>query len=114
MNNDNEVGVVPVDQMVGGDGDMPGLSQPVTMDDIQDILMSDAPLEDRKMRLLGMRRDMEARASGDLGDEFGSLITEIDGALATLNGPADTYATRGSLGLDTQNRGDSQPVDKTA
>ena len=114
MSNDHEVGVVPVDQMVGGDGDMPGLSQPVTTDDIQDILMSDAPLEDRKQRLLGMRHDMEARAAGDLGGEFEPIIAEIDGALATLEGPADTYATRGSLGLDTQNRGDSQPVDRTA
>lgn len=114
MDNDNELGVVPVDQMVGGDGDTPGLSQPVTTDDIQDIVMSDSPLEDRKMRLVELRRDMEARASGDLGGEFEPLIAEIDGALATLEGPADTYASRGSLGLDTQNRGDSQPSDKTA
>ena len=111
---DNEVGVVPVDQAVGGDGDTPGLSQPVTTDDIQDILMNDAPLEERKMRLLEMRRDMEARASGDLGGEFEPMIAEIDGALATLEGPADTSASRGSLGLDTQNRGDSQPADETA
>ena len=114
MNNDNEVGVVPVDQMVGGDGDTPGLSQPVTTDDIQDILMSDRPLEDRKMRLMELRRDMEARAAGDMGGEFEPIIAEIDGALATLEGPADTYASRGSLGLDTQNRGDSQPSDRTA
>ena len=114
MSNDHEIGVVPVDQMVGGDGDTPGLSQPVTTDDIQDILMNDAPLEERKMRLLEMRRDMEARASGDLGGEFDPIIAEIDGALATLEGPADTYASRGSLGLDTQNRGDSQPADETA
>lgn len=114
MSNEHEVGVVPVDQMVGGDGDTPGLSQPVTTTDIQDILMSDRPLEDRKMRLMEMRRDMEARASGDMGGEFEPIIAEIDGALATLEGPADTYASRGSLGLDTQNRGDSQPSDRTA
>ena len=114
MSNEHEVGVVPVDQMVGGDGDMPGLSQPVTTDDIQDILMSDRPLEDRKMRLMELRRDMEARAAGDMGGEFDGLVAEIDGALATLEGPADTYASRGSLGLDTQNRGDSQPGDRTA
>ena len=114
MSNDNEIGVVPVDQMVGGDGDMPGLSQPVTADEIQDIVMSDAPLEDRKMRLMGLRRDMQERAAGDMGGEFEPLIAEIDGALATLEGPADTFASRGSLGLDTQNRGDSQPADETA
>ena len=114
MNDENEIGVVPVDQMVGGDGDTPGLSQPITVDEIQDVIMSDAPVADRIARLQGMRRDLEQRAAGDMGGEFGELITEIDGALATLNGPADTYATRGSLGLDTQNRGDSQPVDKTA
>ena len=114
MSNDNELGVVPVDQMVGGDGDTPGLSQPITTEDIQDVLMSDAPVADRVARLEGMRRDLEQRAGGDMGNEFSELITEVDGALATLNGPADTYATRGSLGLDTQNRGDSQPADKTA
>lgn len=114
MSNDHELGVVPVDQMVGGDGDTPGLSQPVTTDEIQDVLMGDQPLEERKMRLMEMRRDLESRASGDLGGEFQPLIAEIDGALATLEGPGDTYASRGSLGLDTQNRGDSQPADKTA
>ena len=114
MNNDNELGVVPVDQMVGGDGDTPGLSQPITVDEIQDVLMSDAPVEERIARLQGMRHDLSQRASGDMGSEFGELIAEIDGALATLNGPADTYAARGSLGLDTQNRGDSQPADETA
>ena len=114
MSNDHEVGVVPVDQMVGGDGDTPGLSQPITTDEIQDVLMSDRPLEERKMRLMEMRRDLESRAAGDMGGEFQPLIAEVDGALATLEGPADTYASRGSLGLDTQNRGDSQPSDRTA
>ena len=114
MSDENELGVVPVDQMVGGDGDTPGLSQPITVDEIQDVTMSDASVADRVARLEGMRRDLNARASGDMGNEFGELIAEIDGALATLNGPADTYAARGSLGLDTQNRGDSQPVDETA
>ena len=114
MGSDHELGVVPVDQMVGGDGDMPGLSQPVTIDDIQDILMNDAPLEERRMRLLELRHDMEARASGDLGGEFAPVIDEINGALATLEGPADTFASRGSLGMDTQDRGDSQPADEAA
>ena len=113
MSDDNELGVVPVDQAVGGDGDTPGLSQPITSDEIQDVLMSDSPVADREARLQEMRRDLEMRRSGDTGDEFGELIVEIDGALATLNGGADTYASRGSLGLDTQNRGDSQPVDRT-
>ena len=114
MDNDNELGVVPVDQAVGGDGDTPGLSQPITSDEIQDVLMSDAPVGERVARLEGMRRDLSMRAAGDQGTEFDALIVEIDGAIATLNGPADTYASRGSLGLDTQNRGDSQPTDKTA
>ena len=114
MNDEKEIGVVPVDQMVGGDGDTPGLSQPITMDEIQDVTMSEAPVADRVARLQGMRRDLEQRAAGDMGGEFGELIAEIDGALAMLNGSADTYAARGSLGLDTQNRGDSQPADETA
>ena len=104
MGTDNELGIVPVDQMVGGDGDTPGLSQPVTSDEIQDILVSEHPIEERRMRLMELRNDLIARDSGDLGNEFEALIAEIDGAIATLDGPGDIVGTRDALGLDADER----------
>ena len=104
MANDHELGVVPVDQMVGGDGDMPGLSQPVTIDEINDVLMSEHPLEERRMRLRGMRDDLVARSAGDRGGEFDALILEIDRALDTLDGTGDVVGTRDALGLAADER----------
>ena len=99
MRNQSELGVVPVDQMVGGDGDTPGLSQPITVDEIQDVLMSDEPVEQRRNRLMEMRDDLVARSSGDQGREFEPLLDEVNGAIATLDGPADTFGTREAVGL---------------
>ena len=104
MSNDHELGVIPVDQMVGGDGDTPGLSQPVTSDEVQDIMMSEKPREERVMRLRELRMDLARRQGADMGGEFDSLIAEIDDAIATLNGPADTVGMRDSLGLAADER----------
>lgn len=104
MSNDNELGIIPVDQMVGGDGDTPGLSQPVTIDEIQDILLSPHPIEERRARLMGLRDDLNARAAGDMGSEFEPLLREIDGALATLDTPGDVVGMRDSVGLDPNER----------
>ena len=113
MRSDSELGVVPVDQMVGGDGDTPGLTQPITIDDIQDALFSEQPLERRRMRLLEMRDDLRARQAGDTGGEFDALVSEVERALATLDQPGDVVGTRDALGLASDERlradGDGQP-----
>ena len=110
MAEDNELGVVPVDQMVGGDGDTPGLSQPVTLDEVQDIVMSEHPREERIARLRGLRDDLAQRMSGDMGGEFDALVAEIDGAIATLEGPGDIVGTRDALGLAADARAGSDPA----
>ena len=111
MSGQEELGVVPVDQMVGGDGDTPGLSQPVTSDEVQDVLMSEHPLQERIARLQGFKADLLQRAGGDMGGEFDSLIAEIDGAIATLEGPADTVGMRDSLGLAADERTANRTTD---
>ena len=104
MRSDNELGVVPVDQMVGGDGDTPGLTQPVTIDDVQDALYSEQPLERRRMRLMEMRDDLAARQAGDMGGEFDALIAEVERALETLDQPGDVIGTRDAIGLARDER----------
>ena len=104
MRSDNELGVVPVDQMVGGDGDTPGLTQPITIDEVQDALFSEQPLERRRMRLMEMRDDLRARQVGDTGNEFDALIDEVERALATLDGPGDVDGTRDAIGLARDER----------
>ena len=104
MSNDHELGIVPVDQMVGGDGDTPGLSQPITIDEVQDIAMSERSLEERKMRLREIRFDLVQRAAGDTGNEFDALIAEVDRYLEMLEGPGDVVAMRDSVGLARDER----------
>lgn len=81
--NDNPVD--PIDVQIGGDADPGGLAQPITAEDVQAILMSPEPVERRLDTLKQMRGEIEARASADRGGEFGSLLAEIDDAIAELS-----------------------------
>ena len=108
MQNDHALGVVPVDQMVGGDGDTPGLSQPITSDEIQDVLMSEHPLEQRRARLVEIRNDLASRDAGDRGNEFGPLLAEVESAIATLEGDGDVLGTRDALGLAADERANDE------
>ncbi len=79
---------------VGDDSDLPGYDQPIAQDDIDAILSSArGTVEERRELLRRMRDDLQARQGMDESAEFGSLIEAIDGALATLDLPADGIGT---------------------
>lgn len=84
--NNSENRIDPVDVQVGGDADPGGIAQTITSEDVQALLMSPDPVDARLRALARMRGDLETRAAADRGDEFGSLVAEIDDAIAQLSG----------------------------
>ena len=77
--------VDPVDVQVGGDADLDGIAQTITSDDIDAVLMSPEPVDQRLETLKSMRAELEARSHADRGNEMAPLIAQIDGAIALLS-----------------------------
>tara|TARA_R110002020_G_scaffold34066_26_gene103782 strand:+ start:51944 stop:52213 length:270 start_codon:yes stop_codon:yes gene_type:complete len=75
----------PVDAQVGGDGDIDGIAQTITGDDIDTVLMSPSPVEQRIDTLREMRVELEARSHADRGGEIAPLLNQLDAAIALLS-----------------------------
>lgn len=81
----NSSNIDPVDVQVGGDADLSGIAQTITPDDIDAVLMSPSPIEDRLESLKAMRGELEARSHADRGSEMAPLISQIDAGIALLS-----------------------------
>ena len=96
------------DYEVGDDSDLPGDDQPITQDDIDEILNSpNATVEERRAMLLELLNDIGARRGMDAVNEYDSLAGEIDAALATLDTTGDGIGTPGAYGFDPEDRAQS-------
>jgi hypothetical protein len=67
--------------------DQPGIAQPYSQTEIEDLLFGDdRPVEERLQRLREMRSELSARESGDWGDEDpAALLAEVDRAIDALS-----------------------------
>lgn len=94
----SDLDILAVDAQLGSDGDLPGLSQPITMDEINDVIYaaSDSVAE-RVEKLQMIRQDLVARNTADFVDSYDDYISAIDAGLAELQGEADGFITPESL-----------------
>lgn len=76
--------VEPIHLQVGGDADIGGIAQTITSQDIDALLVADAPVDERLEALKAMRSELEARLAADRGNEIAPLIDEVDAAIAQL------------------------------
>ena len=74
----------PVDAQVGGDADIDGIAQTLTADDINAVLMSPQPTEQRLESQKAMRAEIEARSHADFGNDMAPLLGDIDAAISKL------------------------------
>ena len=98
---DPTIRTLPVDTAISGDAYMPGLSNPVTAAEIQDIALNpNNPVQERLDALGELRREMVARDSADTLPDTKALIAEIDARIDQLNqlgeGSADPDVLRQS------------------
>jgi hypothetical protein len=75
----------PVDAQIGGDADIDGIAQTITADDINAVLLSPQPVNQRLETLRSMRSELEARSHADFGNEMAPLINDLDTAIDQLS-----------------------------
>ena len=97
------------DFRVGDDDDMPGLDEPITMDDIDAVLFSPSgSIEERRETLVSMLNDLDTRrsmeADSDMGTDLQALVDRIEDALASLDADATGDGTPGAFGFDPADR----------
>lgn len=78
--------VVSQETDVGDDGDAPGISQPLSQAEIDELLYGDGwSAEDRLERLRDFRDDLQSREAADFGtDDPRYLLKEVSAAIARL------------------------------
>lgn len=96
QHHDNPGSLVPQETNFDN-ADTPGIAQPYSQSEIEDLLYGDdRPVEARVARLREIREELAARESGDFGDEDpADMLDEIDRAIDSLQGDADNLDETG-------------------
>ena len=102
-----------VDMEIGGDDDMPGISQELTTDDIDDIAFdANLAVGDRRERLMELRDELNMRRSGDYLGDMREVASHLADRLAALGNPQESETVFDSTGMDPENRSDDDdPAD---
>jgi len=97
---------------VGADDDQPGIAQPVTQDEIDDILNNPAmTIEEKQARLASLAGQFDDRSDIDRGSEFEPLEMQVRDAIAMLAEGGHAYGTLESVGMDPDSRSDARAPD---
>lgn len=106
--------VLPIDTDLGGDADQPGNSQPISQDEVDDILLDvDTPREERLMRLQELRDRVYSRSTADTTNDMEALMLSLDQAIADLKGQqAGEFMPAESVDRDADERSDAVAPDE--
>lgn len=97
---------------VGEDDDRPGIAQPITQDEIDDILNNPAmTIEEKQARLAALAGQIDTRSEIDRGSEFEPLEMQIRDAITMLADGGHTYGEPESVGMDPDSRSDARAPD---
>jgi hypothetical protein len=107
-----------VDTVVGDDGDMPGISQELTTDDIDDIAFDpNLTAGERRERLMELRDEMNTRRFGDVENAFNdqdmkTIYTYLNDRIASLGNASIGDSELAAVGMDSDDRSDDDdPAD---
>jgi hypothetical protein len=105
--------VRPVDIEVGDDGDMPGIAQELTTDDIDDIALdSYLSVRERRRQLMGLLEEVRARTSSDFMGDMEEISSHIRDRIASLGNPVESQSAPESTGMYPDDRSDDDdPAD---
>ncbi len=105
--------VRPVDMEMGGDDDTPGISQELTIDDIDDIAFDTSlSVEDRRGELMNLLAEIRARRTGDLMGDMADIASHLGDRIAALSNPQEAETLIESTGMDPDSRSDDDdPAD---
>lgn len=107
--------VRPVDIELGDDGDMPGISQELTVDDIDDLAFDTTmSVSDRREQLALLLQEIETRATADRFNtsDMEGIASHLRDRIASLGNPLDSQTVLDSTGMDPDSRSDDDdPAD---
>jgi hypothetical protein len=105
-NHDSET-VIPVDIELGGDDDMPGIAQELTVDDIDDIAFDTAlSAAHRREYLVRLLQETEQRGSTDMMGDMEAISAHLRDRIASLSNPVESSAALSAAGMDPDGRSD--------
>ncbi|WP_244493664.1 hypothetical protein [Aureimonas sp. AU4] len=105
--------VLATDSEVGDDDDPPGIAQPVTQAEIDDILNDPAmTIEEKQATLQRYADQIGARDDIDRGGDFHPLEMQIAEAIAMLAEGGHAYGDAESVGMDPESRSDARSPDE--
>jgi hypothetical protein len=83
--------ILPQDTDFEGGADQPGIAQPLSQAEIDELLYNDErPTEERLARLQEMRDELQARQNADIdGRDQKAMLREMDAAIESLTGGGD-------------------------
>jgi hypothetical protein len=107
-----------VDTVVGDDGDMPGISQELTTDDIDDVAFDpNLSSGERRERLMELRDEIDTRRFGDVENAFNDqdmkpIYSYLVDRIATLGNASVGDSELAAAGMDSDDRSDDDdPAD---
>lgn len=105
--------VRPVDMEIGGDDDMPGISQELTSDDIDDIAFDTTiSVADRREQLMGLLAEIRTRRASDYMGDMSQILGHLEDRIASLSNPQESETILESTGMDADARSDDDdPAD---
>ncbi len=105
--------VRPLDVELGGDDDMPGISQELTTDDIDDIAFDTAmSIDHRREELSRLLHETRARQAADFMGDMDEISAHLLDRIASLGNPVESQAVLESTGMDSDSRSDDDdPAD---
>jgi hypothetical protein len=105
--------VRPIDMEIGGDDDMPGISQELTTDDIDDVAFDTTiSVADRREQLMGLMAEIRTRRASDYMGDMSEIIDHLEDRIAALSNPQESETILESTGMDADSRSDDDdPAD---
>ncbi|OYX47413.1 MAG: hypothetical protein B7Y90_13005 [Alphaproteobacteria bacterium 32-64-14] len=107
--------VRPVDIALGDDGDMPGISQELTVDDIDDLAFDTSiSVSDRREQLMLVLQETETRSTADRFNtsDMEGISSHLRDRIASLGNPLESQTVLESTGMDPDGRSDDDdPAD---
>jgi hypothetical protein len=94
--------VLPQDTAPGDANEEVNVGQPVSLNEIEDLLYGDdRPAEQRLERLRELADELRARAAGDIADDDArAVLSEVERAIATLAAKSQFVGEPGALDED--------------
>ena len=94
--------VLPQDTRPGDANEEANAGQPVSLNEIEDLLYGDdRPADQRIERLRELAEELRARAAGDIADDdAGAVLEEVERAIATLVAKSQFVGEPGALDED--------------